>query len=419
MRIKMKKYILLLAVIMPLLIYNHSFAQNYFPLNIGDELQERDYSHYYDNFGYSWTTDNYPSFNILDSIIYNNIVFYKYKSKYFAYDSTDQKLFIYISGTSHLAVDFNLPANSMQVLYYSGEPRIWKSGGISYQNILGSLRKVFTMSADTTYDQGPRRYVKSWIIKIAEDIGPHYDYYYQYDTDLMYEEARLTSIKTIIFAKIDTNNIDFYNQSIHLAEPVRDRYLSEFPYILSLNITNPITGLISEFYADYNIIRNDTLISSKVFDIDTSTFLGFINIQPEELQAGDKIKFKCTLKDTSIFNNVRVTPDSGYYIFYVLPDTFTSVNTEFNKIYTYSLSQNFPNPFKPSTIIQYKIPAKEYVSLKIYDVLGVEVATLVNEEKPAGNYSIEFNGSNLASGIYFYQLKSDGYAATKKLILLK
>jgi photosystem II stability/assembly factor-like uncharacterized protein len=84
-----------------------------------------------------------------------------------------------------------------------------------------------------------------------------------------------------------------------------------------------------------------------------------------------------------------------------------------------SLSQNYPNPFNPTTSIQYSIASKQFVTLKIYDVLGNEVAALVNEEKPAGNYTVEFNGNNLASGIYFYQMKAGNFTATKKLILMK
>jgi photosystem II stability/assembly factor-like uncharacterized protein len=92
----------------------------------------------------------------------------------------------------------------------------------------------------------------------------------------------------------------------------------------------------------------------------------------------------------------------------------------------YQLQQNYPNPFNPSTRIKYTIPGRtEYysipqlVTLKVYDVLGSEVATLVNEEKPAGKYEVEFNGSNLTSGIYFYQLKVGNFIETKKMALLR
>ena len=85
----------------------------------------------------------------------------------------------------------------------------------------------------------------------------------------------------------------------------------------------------------------------------------------------------------------------------------------------FSLSQNYPNPFNPATSIQYALGNKQFVSLKIYDVLGNEVATLVSEEKPAGEYEVEFAGSGLPSGIYFYQLKVGNYIETKKMVLMK
>ncbi len=85
----------------------------------------------------------------------------------------------------------------------------------------------------------------------------------------------------------------------------------------------------------------------------------------------------------------------------------------------FSLEQNYPNPFNPSTTIKYSIPTSEFVSLKVYDVLGNEVATLVNEEKPAGSYEVNFNAAKLSSGIYFYTLHAGSHTQTKKLILLK
>jgi len=90
----------------------------------------------------------------------------------------------------------------------------------------------------------------------------------------------------------------------------------------------------------------------------------------------------------------------------------------------YKLNQNYPNPFNPSTIINYQIPEEGFVTLKIYDILGKEVKTLVNENNQAGNYNIRFDASDLASGIYIYQIRvnnpaSGGYTASKKLVLIK
>ncbi len=95
------------------------------------------------------------------------------------------------------------------------------------------------------------------------------------------------------------------------------------------------------------------------------------------------------------------------------------VNYDANIPAKYSLSQNYPNPFNPSTIIHYEIPNDGLVTLKIYDDLGREVKTLVNQYQSKGRYDINFNASSLASGIYFYQLHSGNYISTKKLMLLK
>lgn len=87
--------------------------------------------------------------------------------------------------------------------------------------------------------------------------------------------------------------------------------------------------------------------------------------------------------------------------------------------HTFSLAQNYPNPFNPITAINYQLPITGNVSLKIFDVLGRELETLINEEKPAGTYNVMFNGAHYSSGIYFYQLRSGSFVETKKLLLMK
>ena len=85
----------------------------------------------------------------------------------------------------------------------------------------------------------------------------------------------------------------------------------------------------------------------------------------------------------------------------------------------YLLGQNYPNPFNPVTKIKYQIPELIFVTLKTYDVLGIEIANLVSEEKTAGSYEIEFNATGLPSGIYFYRIQAGNFIETKKMILLK
>lgn len=86
---------------------------------------------------------------------------------------------------------------------------------------------------------------------------------------------------------------------------------------------------------------------------------------------------------------------------------------------SYQLSQNYPNPFNPSTKINFTIPVNGQVSLKVYNILGKEVMSLVNDIMPAGKHEITFNGSNLNSGTYFYRLQSGNFVETKKMLLVK
>ena len=95
-------------------------------------------------------------------------------------------------------------------------------------------------------------------------------------------------------------------------------------------------------------------------------------------------------------------------------DPFVSVETEETNPSVFSLEQNYPNPFNPSTKIKFSIPQSSDVVLKVYDILGNEIETLVNEEKPAGKYEVEFNASDLPSGVYFYRLKAETFFESKK-----
>jgi photosystem II stability/assembly factor-like uncharacterized protein len=141
---------------------------------------------------------------------------------------------------------------------------------------------------------------------------------------------------------------------------------------------------------------------------------------------------KSGLQGTSI-NDIKINKNNRIYLATkngvfigeadsIVLSTFREV--DINK--SFVLAQNYPNPFNPSTKIKFTIPTVEthrnaslQTTLKVFDVLGNEISTLVNEEKPAGNYEVEFDAAGLPSGIYFYQLKAGSYIATKKMLLLK
>jgi hypothetical protein len=128
-------------------------------------------------------------------------------------------------------------------------------------------------------------------------------------------------------------------------------------------------------------------------------------------------------KDYSYKDN---TVNSGKYVYRLKQidkdgkfEYSTEVNAEISSPTEFVLSQNYPNPFNPSTVINYELPVNSFVTLKVYDLLGSEVATLVNESKPVGRYSLVFNGSSLKSGVYFYNLQAGNFTETKKFILMK
>ncbi len=104
---------------------------------------------------------------------------------------------------------------------------------------------------------------------------------------------------------------------------------------------------------------------------------------------------------------------------YMFMNSPTVVQDEVLPAEDFVLYQNYPNPFNPSTKIYYTVPYNSFVQIKVFDVLGNEVAALVDEYRPAGNYEVDFNAGALSSGIYFYQLKSGNFIETKKMILVR
>ncbi len=119
----------------------------------------------------------------------------------------------------------------------------------------------------------------------------------------------------------------------------------------------------------------------------------------------------------TIFN---LNPDTAQVLFMTKWDNVTGVEQEpYSTPTSYNLSQNYPNPFNPTTTINYELPVAANVTIKIYDVLGEELAVLVNEEKPAGTHSVAFNAANLPSGTYFYRLTTNNFSQTKKMVLLR
>ena len=159
-----------------------------------------------------------------------------------------------------------------------------------------------------------------------------------------------------------------------------------------------------------------THTTSDFYWVDTSEIMVFGPPQSNEGICYYKISAVGVQRGTSVETGVTNTVDTrvqGSNQEKLSSDTWESKSKKF------ALSQNYPNPFNPSTKIEYSIAENSFVSLKVYDILGNEVAELVNEYKSMGEYQIEFNAAEIPSGIYLYTLVSGNYISTKKLILLK
>ena len=118
-------------------------------------------------------------------------------------------------------------------------------------------------------------------------------------------------------------------------------------------------------------------------------------------------------------------PDSSHayplnkFTFDILNASVTNISGISKIPSEFSLKQNYPNPFNPSTTIEFTLPKSEFVELKVYNILGKEVTTLVSNKLNQGNHTYQFDGKNLASGIYYYQLVAGDYREVKKMILLR
>ncbi len=169
------------------------------------------------------------------------------------------------------------------------------------------------------------------------------------------------------------------------------------------------------------------------YDLDVVPPPAWIHLQHPTLgvaEPGDTdtlfVRFHAMMSDTTtealikIYSNDLNQPLIEIPITFVMLENLVSGTGEKNLTPAeFALEQNYPNPFNPSTTIKYSVKENIKVSLKIYDILGNEVATLVNEVKPAGSYSVNFNSNGLSSGVYFYNLSAGRFTETKKMLLLK
>jgi hypothetical protein len=198
----------------------------------------------------------------------------------------------------------------------------------------------------------------------------------------------------------------------------------------TMSISNGMVGLVSNVSTTYNIIidawgsmtlpggKTIEALRSREQEITTSYFFG-VPIGTDVsvtyfFMAKTGESFSILAEDEDPANSGTITGSVGWF-----DDNVTSVEKLKNIPTEFSLKQNYPNPFNPSTNIEYSIIKPSHVSLRVYDILGNEVARLVNEDQTIGNYRIEFDGSGLSSGTYFVQLTAGDFSKVRKISLIK
>jgi hypothetical protein len=184
----------------------------------------------------------------------------------------------------------------------------------------------------------------------------------------------------------------------------------------------------SEYRISAEYVSSDVRARVQDMTVDGVQLHTLVPVTPTAHQTGYMILPRESYQDGEVTIAVNARGEGSAIVSQLwIKETGTSFSAQMleNLIPTaYKLEQNYPNPFNPATTIRYAIPDQEQVTLKVYDVAGREVATLVNDAKPAGTYEVKFDGRNasgaaLSSGVYFYRIKAGAFSETRKFVLLK
>ena len=303
-------------------------------------------------------------------------------------------------------------------------------GGFSYyKTYIGSLKY---MQGGTVYLQDtsdpfqifiPIIYYKgSWVLHMLRGVlgdATFFNVINQYASDqrFQYGHASTEDFKEVC-ETVSGMNLEFF-----FDEWIYDEYYPTYTYQYSQDsLTNTLTLQINQTQGQ-NGWR-------EVFEMPIKIKISLVGGSDTLVTLwNNQVSTEYNIPLTAKVNSLQFDPDE--WILRTVGRS-TDVKDVAGKLFSYRLEANYPNPFNPSTSISFSIPERAIVTLKVYDVLGNEITTLVNEEKPAGTYEIEFNshsgdGRNLSSGVYFYQLKAvdpstgsgQGFIQTKKMILLR
>ena len=182
----------------------------------------------------------------------------------------------------------------------------------------------------------------------------------------------------------------------------------------NIGFSLPKNSVVSLWIEDAQGNVVDSLMSQ--YNLKPGKYMAYWNSKSKDSSYITTGTYVCKINAAS--QNPIAVFDSSIQIHFQKITGIKNTNSNINPLY-FKLSQNYPNPFNPSTIINFSLAKSDKVSLKIYDLLGREVATLLDGYKPVGNYSVNFKADNLSSGVYIYKLQAGEFVKSQKMILLK
>lgn len=242
---------------------------------------------------------------------------------------------------------------------------------------------------------------------------------------------RLTTLDSVRVVKLDPSVADSSGTGLRCTSAANPKDFV-FIYDNKAGTGRPISGSFIEDDGTDNSIANNyaAFYANHVDGVVGSFGVVLPNILPNGVRRVERrslatgaVAVFATDNDGIWASGVNTTNPSGGTTELVLSGTDVRWTTSVQNIntipYEYTLFQNYPNPFNPVTTIKYEMPNAGIVTLKIFDILGREVTTLVNEQKQPGKYDVQWNASNNSSGLYFYRIQAGKFVETKKMVLLK
>jgi thermolysin len=272
-------------------------------------------------------------------------------------------------------------SKAAQAVNHSGRQGIIKKGNTEF---------YFTL-ADVSVDNEPVAFKQS---PENVDVKSNTDFNSYLTTD----QFNISDDSKISFSL----SYGFIDSLASLSELKNDSELEFYVELVDVN-SNEVIGSYEKIKFNNN---NITSMNSKTYQLSTKGS----GSRAVQLRIVSAVSFEGQYYFADILNDAEVLAKNNVE---ELAYTGSAVVT------SYDLMQNYPNPFNPATTITYQLPKDGMVTLKIYDAIGTEVITLVNEYKPTGRYNVTFNASSLASGVYFYRLQVNDFTSSKKLILMK